>query len=146
MALLFQTLITKMLRLQVKASSFILQKGKRTPCYHFQLGSGSNNKKKPNNTKDWSTMTSWLYVALNTVTAYSFTSVKSTSSAKRLAGHHFYCGKRSRHLGGCCRNCEASKAMNKDALREELAEDEGCKYVIYFDHSRTPNLWNRPLD
>ena len=75
-----------MLRIQVKASSFILQKGKRTPCYHFQLGSGSKNKKKPNNTKDWSTMTSWLYVALNTVTAYSFTSVKSTSSAKGCRG------------------------------------------------------------
>ena len=28
--------------------------------------------------------------------------------------------------------------MNKDQLREELAEDEGCKYEIYLDHLGLP--------
>ena len=30
--------------------------------------------------------------------------------------------------------------MNKDALREELAEDEGCKYLIYLDHLQLPTF------
>jgi GH24 family phage-related lysozyme (muramidase) len=30
--------------------------------------------------------------------------------------------------------------MNKDALREELAEDEGCKYSIYLDHLNLPTF------
>lgn len=30
--------------------------------------------------------------------------------------------------------------MNKDALREELAEDEGCKYLIYLDHLGLPTF------
>ena len=30
--------------------------------------------------------------------------------------------------------------MNKDRLREELAEDEGCKYEIYFDHLGLPTF------
>ena len=42
------------LRIQVKTSSFLLQKGKRTPAYHFQLGSGCSAKHLPRNTKDWS--------------------------------------------------------------------------------------------
>jgi GH24 family phage-related lysozyme (muramidase) len=28
--------------------------------------------------------------------------------------------------------------MNKDQLREELAEDEGCKFEIYLDHLGLP--------
>tara|TARA_R100000426_G_C4791950_1_gene98962 strand:+ start:149 stop:592 length:444 start_codon:yes stop_codon:yes gene_type:complete len=28
--------------------------------------------------------------------------------------------------------------MNKDVLREEIAEDEGCKYEIYLDHLGLP--------
>ena len=28
--------------------------------------------------------------------------------------------------------------MNKDRLREEIAEDEGCKYEIYLDHLGLP--------
>ena len=28
--------------------------------------------------------------------------------------------------------------MNKDRLREEIAEDEGCKYEIYLDHLALP--------
>ena len=28
--------------------------------------------------------------------------------------------------------------MNKDRLREEIAEDEGCKYEIYLDHLNLP--------
>jgi len=28
--------------------------------------------------------------------------------------------------------------MNKDKLREEIAEDEGCKYEIYLDHLGLP--------
>lgn len=30
--------------------------------------------------------------------------------------------------------------MNKDALREELAEDEGCKFEIYLDHLQLPTF------
>ena len=30
--------------------------------------------------------------------------------------------------------------MNKDQLREELAEDEGCKYEIYLDHLGLPTF------
>jgi GH24 family phage-related lysozyme (muramidase) len=30
--------------------------------------------------------------------------------------------------------------MNKDALREELAEDEGCRYEIYLDHLQLPTF------
>ena len=30
--------------------------------------------------------------------------------------------------------------MNKDPLREELAEDEGCKYEIYLDHLGLPTF------
>ncbi len=30
--------------------------------------------------------------------------------------------------------------MNKDRLREELAEDEGCKFEIYLDHLGLPTL------
>ena len=30
--------------------------------------------------------------------------------------------------------------MNKDQLRKELAEDEGCKYEIYLDHLGLPTL------
>ena len=30
--------------------------------------------------------------------------------------------------------------MNKDQLREELAEDEGCKYLIYLDHLNLPTF------
>ena len=30
--------------------------------------------------------------------------------------------------------------MNKDKLREEIAEDEGCKYEIYLDHLGYPTL------
>lgn len=30
--------------------------------------------------------------------------------------------------------------MNKDQLREELAEDEGCKYLIYLDHLALPTF------
>jgi len=30
--------------------------------------------------------------------------------------------------------------MNKDQLREELAEDEGCKYLIYLDHLGLPTF------
>jgi len=30
--------------------------------------------------------------------------------------------------------------MNKDALREELAEDEGCKFEIYLDHLHLPTF------
>ena len=28
--------------------------------------------------------------------------------------------------------------MNKDRLREEIAEDEGCKYEVYLDHLALP--------
>ena len=28
--------------------------------------------------------------------------------------------------------------MNKDKLREEIAEDEGCKYEVYLDHLGLP--------
>jgi hypothetical protein len=41
------------LRIQVKTASLILAKGKRTPAYHFQLGSGCSAKHLPRNTKDW---------------------------------------------------------------------------------------------
>ena len=30
--------------------------------------------------------------------------------------------------------------MNKDKLRQELAEDEGCKYEIYLDHLGLPTF------
>ena len=30
--------------------------------------------------------------------------------------------------------------MNKDVLREEIAEDEGCKYEIYLDHLGYPTF------
>ena len=30
--------------------------------------------------------------------------------------------------------------MNKDKLRKELAEDEGCKYEIYLDHLGLPTM------
>jgi len=30
--------------------------------------------------------------------------------------------------------------MNKDQLREELADDEGCKYEIYLDHLALPTF------
>jgi len=30
--------------------------------------------------------------------------------------------------------------MNKDQLRVELAEDEGCKYSVYLDHLNLPTL------
>ena len=30
--------------------------------------------------------------------------------------------------------------MNKDKLRQELAEDEGCKYEVYLDHLALPTL------
>ena len=30
--------------------------------------------------------------------------------------------------------------MNKDQLREELAEDEGCKFEIYLDHLQLPTF------
>jgi GH24 family phage-related lysozyme (muramidase) len=30
--------------------------------------------------------------------------------------------------------------MNRDALREELAEDEGCKFEIYLDHLHLPTF------
>ena len=30
--------------------------------------------------------------------------------------------------------------MNKDKLREELAEDEGCKFEIYLDHLGLPTF------
>ena len=30
--------------------------------------------------------------------------------------------------------------MNKDKLREEIAEDEGCKYEIYLDHLGLPTF------
>ncbi len=30
--------------------------------------------------------------------------------------------------------------MNKDRLREELADDEGCKYEIYLDHLGLPTF------
>jgi len=30
--------------------------------------------------------------------------------------------------------------MNKDKLRQELAEDEGCKYEIYLDHLALPTM------
>mgnify|MGYP000743016945 CR=1 FL=1 len=30
--------------------------------------------------------------------------------------------------------------MNKDQLRQELAEDEGCKYEIYLDHLALPTF------
>ena len=30
--------------------------------------------------------------------------------------------------------------MNKDKLRQELAEDEGCKYEIYLDHLALPTF------
>jgi len=30
--------------------------------------------------------------------------------------------------------------MNKDLLRQELAEDEGCKYEIYLDHLGLPTF------
>jgi len=30
--------------------------------------------------------------------------------------------------------------MNKDRLREELAEDEGCKYEVYLDHLGLPTF------
>ena len=29
--------------------------------------------------------------------------------------------------------------MNKDKLREEIAEDEGCKYEVYLDHLGLPS-------
>ena len=41
------------LRVQVRTASLLLQKGKRTPAYHFQLGTGSKAKNFPRNTKDW---------------------------------------------------------------------------------------------
>ena len=30
--------------------------------------------------------------------------------------------------------------MNKDQLRQELAEDEGCKYSVYLDHLNLPTF------
>ncbi len=30
--------------------------------------------------------------------------------------------------------------MNKDKLRQELAEDEGCKYEVYLDHIALPTF------
>ena len=30
--------------------------------------------------------------------------------------------------------------MNKDQLREELADDEGCKFEIYLDHLGLPTF------
>lgn len=30
--------------------------------------------------------------------------------------------------------------MNKDQLRQELADDEGCKYLIYLDHLNLPTF------
>jgi len=30
--------------------------------------------------------------------------------------------------------------MNKDKLRQELAEDEGCKYEVYLDHLALPTM------
>ena len=30
--------------------------------------------------------------------------------------------------------------MNKDQLRVELADDEGCKYSIYLDHLNLPTF------
>ena len=30
--------------------------------------------------------------------------------------------------------------MNKDKLREEIAEDEGCKYEVYLDHLGLPSF------
>ena len=30
--------------------------------------------------------------------------------------------------------------MNKDQLRQELADDEGCKYEIYLDHLNLPTF------
>jgi len=35
--------------------------------------------------------------------------------------------------------------MNKDKLREELAEDEGCKFEIYLDHLGLPTFGIRHL-
>ena len=35
--------------------------------------------------------------------------------------------------------------MNKDQLREELAEDEGCKFEIYLDHLGLPPVGIGPL-
>ena len=31
-------------------------------------------------------------------------------------------------------------SMNKDQLRQELADDEGCKYEIYLDHLNLPTF------
>ena len=30
--------------------------------------------------------------------------------------------------------------MNKDQLRQELADDEGCKYSVYLDHLKLPTF------
>jgi lysozyme len=36
--------------------------------------------------------------------------------------------------------------MNKDRLREEIAEDEGCKYEVYLDHLGLPTCGIGHLD
>jgi hypothetical protein len=79
----------EMLRVQVKASSFILQKGKRTPCYHFQLGSGSKNKKKPNNTKDWSDYDILALCGIAHRHCVFLHVSQINQFSKRLQGHHF---------------------------------------------------------
>ena len=79
----------EMLRIQVKASSFILQKGKRTPCYHFQLGSGSKNKKKPNNTKDWSDYDILALCGVKHRHCVFLHVSQIDQLSKRLGGHHF---------------------------------------------------------
>jgi len=77
------------LLVQVKTSSFILQKGKRTPCYHFQLGSGSKNKKKPNNTKGKSDYDILALCGAKHRHCVFLHVSQVQQLSKRLQGHHF---------------------------------------------------------
>lgn len=81
MALLFQTLITRCLGYKLRLRALYYKKVSELRVTIFNLALEARIRKNRITQRIGRTMTSWLYVALNTVTAYSFTSVKSTSSA-----------------------------------------------------------------
>ena len=53
MGSLLARLTTRYLGCKLRRPAYYYKKVKRTPAYHFQLGSGCSAKHLPRNTKDW---------------------------------------------------------------------------------------------
>ncbi len=85
MALRFPTVVTKCLGYKLRLRTLYYKKASELRVTIFSLALAARIKRNRITQRIGRTMTSWLYVALNTVTAYSFTSVKSTSSVNGSA-------------------------------------------------------------